>query len=98
MSDTRRLPHLREKPCVIHRGREIGVKHLDRDGSIAPQGACPVDRGPAASADLTLNQIAIGGSRLERGKTGIGHSALRARNERIVETAFKCSGLEVPSW
>ena len=58
-------PDLPDEPLGAQRVRQLGMEDLQGDGAVVPEIAGEIDRGHAATAELALEQVAVGQGGLE---------------------------------
>ena len=56
---------LPEEPLGAERVRQLGMEHLERDGTVVLEVVSEADRGHPALAELALDNVAVGQSCLE---------------------------------
>jgi len=81
MSEARGDPDLAQKTLGARR-QEIRPHHLQRDRSIVCRVAREIDRGHAATADLTVDRISAGDGRGD--SSGVGHGDSASRSQRTL--------------
>ena len=87
-----------QEPIDAEHGTEVGIEDLERDGPAMLDVAREIDRGHAATADLTVDRISAGDGRGESSGVGHGDSASRSpwtllqRARRDSATQAMCAG------